>query len=79
MMAKIEEGENNDIQKKNSWLLRSRDGKSNNMWICMISHKEQISWTSISYGGFFNSLEWKQPNILNQFQIRDNKALSYEN
>ena len=79
LMAEIEGGENNDIQKKNSWILRSRDGKNNKIWVCALSYKAQYSWTSISKGGFFNSLEWREPNMLNQIQIKDNRSLSYEN
>ena len=79
LMATIEEGENNDIQKKNSWLLRSRNGNNSNMWVCMISRKSQSSWSSISLGGFFNSLEWKEPYMLNETNSENYNIVSYEN
>ena len=69
LMAKIEEGENNNFQKINSWQVRSEKGAENNIWICMVSNKQQNEWTSVSYGGYFNSLVWKQPNVLNQIKI----------
>ena len=65
LMAKIEEGENNNFQKINSWKIRSEKGIEDNIWICTISNKRQNEWTSVSYGGYFNSLVWKQPNVLN--------------
>ena len=68
LMAKIEEGENNNFQKINSWKIRSEKGAENNIWICAISNKQQNEWTSVSYGGYFNSLVWKQPNVLNEIQ-----------
>jgi len=69
LMAKIEEGENNNFQKINSWKARSENGAENNIWICTMSNKQQNEWTSVSYGGYFNSLVWKQPNVLNQIKI----------
>lgn len=69
LMAKIEEGENNSFQKINSWTIRSEKGAENNIWICKMSHKQQDEWTSVSYGGYFNSLVWKQPSMLNQIKI----------
>ena len=68
-LAKIEEGENNSFQKINSWTIRSEKGAENNIWICKMSHKQQDEWTSVSYGGYFNSLVWKQPSMLNQIKI----------
>ena len=78
-MATIEEGENNNIQKKNSWLLRSRNGNNSNMWVCMISRKSQSSWSSISSGGFFNSLEWREPSMLNETNSENYNIIPYEN
>ena len=69
LMARIEEGDSGDIQKVNSWELRSKSGASNNVWICMFSKKSQYEWTSLSLGGHFNSLEWRQPFMLNQVQL----------
>ena len=72
LMAKIEEGENNNSQIINSWKIRSEKGAENNIWICGVSNKQQNEWTSVSYGGYFNSLVWKQPNVLSQIQININ-------
>ena len=66
LMAKIEEGENSDIQKVNAWTLRSEKGVASHIWICSISNKAQNEWTSVSDGGYFNSLVWKQPFVLQQ-------------
>ena len=74
-MAKIEEGENNNSQKINSWKIRSDKGADSNTWICTVSKKQQNEWTSVSYGGYFNSLVWKQPSVLNEIinnNINDN-------
>ncbi len=70
LMAKIEGGENNNSQKINSWKIRSEKGAESNIWICTVSKKQQNEWTSVSYGGYFNSLVWKQPNVLNQIQSK---------
>ena len=78
LMAKIEEGDTGDIQKTNSWILRSRNGKENNIWVCMISKKSQLEWSSISTGGYFNSLEWKQPFVISDMQ-NTNINIAYEN
>ena len=69
LMAKIEEGDVNDIQKADSWKMRAQNGISNNIWICRISNKEQNEWSSVSKSGHFNSLEWRQPNMVNKFEI----------
>lgn len=66
LMAKIEEGDTGDINKSNSWNFRSKDGDINETWVCMISNKYQDKWTSVSNEGYFNSLVWKQPYMLNQ-------------
>jgi len=78
LMAKIEKGDANDVQKVNSWMLRSKNGANKNVWICMISKKIQNEWTSLSEGGYFNSLEWKQPIMLNE-QNLNHEDLLYEN
>jgi len=75
LMAKIEVGENNNSQKINSWKIRSDKGADSNTWICTVSKKQQNEWTSVSYGGYFNSLVWKQPSVLNEIinnNINDN-------
>jgi len=77
LMAKIEEGDTGDIQKVNSWTLRAKNGKENNIWVCMISNKSQNEWSSISRGGFFNSLEWKQPYMLSEIKSAE-RSLNYE-
>ncbi len=71
LMAKIEEGENNDIQKANAWKMRSNEGAENYLWICSITHKHQNTWSSVSNSGHFNSLEWKQPNMLKEVPNMD--------
>ena len=78
LMAKIEEGDSGDIQKINSWTLRAKNGAEKNVWICMISNKSQDEWSSVSRGGYFNSLEWKQSYMLSEFKNID-LALNYEN
>ena len=65
LMAKIEEGDTGDIQKTNSWILRARNGEENNIWVCFFSNQSQEKWSSVSRGGFFNSLEWKKPIMIN--------------
>ena len=66
LMARIEEGDSHDIQKINSWKMRAESGLESNVWICAITNKAQDEWSSIAYSGYFNSLEWKQPNMLRQ-------------
>lgn len=66
LMAKIEEGDTGDIQKINSWTLRSKNGVENNIWVCMLSKSSQNDWSSVSNSGHFNSLEWRQPFMLNK-------------
>ncbi len=66
-MADIETGEFNDIQKSDSWRLRAKNAELDNVWICNISNQPQNEWESMSISGYYNSLEWKQPQMLNQF------------
>ena len=66
LMAKIEEGESGNMQKKNSWIARSKNGVDSNIWVCIISNKTQNEWSSVSDAGYFNSLEWRRPKMLNQ-------------
>jgi HemY protein len=66
-MADIEAGEFNDIQKSDAWKLRAKTSDLENLWICKITNQPQHEWESLSQSGYFNSLEWKQPKMLNQF------------
>ena len=63
-MALLEMGEFNDIQKRDSWILRSENASFNEIWICQITNSPQKNWNSISESGHFNSLEWKRPKML---------------
>jgi HemY protein len=78
LMAEIEKGDNNDIQKFNSWMLRAKNGAEDKMWICVISKQTQDDWSALSYGGFFNSLEWTRPPMISQSFVK-NESLIYEN
>ena len=69
LMAKIEEGDSGDVQKINTWTQRAKDGAANNIWICTISKKSQQTWSSVSEAGYFNSLEWRQPIMLDSLEI----------
>jgi len=66
-MADIEVGEFNDIQKSDAWKLRAKTSDLENLWICKITNQPQNEWESLSHSGYFNSLEWQQPKMLNQF------------
>ena len=65
LMAKIEDGDSQDIQKVNSWTLRSERGETKDIWICSISNNSQNYWSAVSEGGYFNTLQWKKPKSLN--------------
>ena len=69
LMAKIEEGDSGDVQKINAWTQRAKEGAANNIWICTISKKSQQTWSSVSEAGYFNSLEWRQPIMLDSLEI----------
>jgi len=69
LMAKIEEGDSGDAQKINAWIQRAKNGVANNIWICTISKKSQQTWSSVSEAGYFNSLEWRQPMMLDSLEI----------
>ena len=62
LMAKIEDGDSQDIQKVNSWTLRSERGEAKDIWICSISNNSQNYWSAVSEGGYFNTLQWKNQN-----------------
>jgi len=66
-MSDIEAGEFNDIQKSDAWKLRAKTSDLENLWICKITNQPQNEWESLSHSGYFNSLEWQQPKMLNQF------------
>ncbi|MBI04260.1 MAG: hypothetical protein CMI96_00405 [Pelagibacteraceae bacterium] len=65
-MSDIEIGEFNDMQKSDAWKLRAQNAPLENLWICRITNKTQTEWEPLSISGYFNSLEWKQPKMLNQ-------------
>ena len=69
-MASLELGEFNDKQKSDAWLLRAQNANINEVWLCQISNFSQTNWSSVSESGYFNSLVWKQPKMLN-YQIID--------
>ena len=64
LMALLEMGEFNDIQKRDSWMLRAQNASFDEIWICQITNTPQKNWNSISESGHFNSLEWKRPKML---------------
>lgn len=64
LMSEIEKGDSNDKQKIDSWLSRANFGEISNIWICNITNISQQNWTSVSKGGYFNSLEWKKPVLI---------------
>ena len=72
LMASLEMGEFNDIQKRDSWLLRAENANIDEIWICQITNTSQHHWCSVSDSGHFNSLEWKRPKMLG------NNLLKYE-
>ncbi|MDC0192746.1 hypothetical protein OAJ89_05490, partial [Alphaproteobacteria bacterium] len=65
LMAKIEDGDSQDIQKVNSWTLRSERGEAKDIWICSVSNNSQNYWSAVSEAGYFNTLKWKKPKSLN--------------
>ena len=64
LMALLEMGEFNDIQKRDSWMLRAENANLDEIWICQITNTPQKNWNSISDSGHFNSLEWRRPKML---------------
>ena len=68
LMAKIEEGYSGDPQKINAWISRSNLGKLSKIWVCHISGISQTQWTSVSKGGYFNTLEWKYSSNFQELQ-----------
>ena len=70
-MASIEMGEFNDIQKRDSWMLRSENCNLNEIWVCQITSIAQNNWSSVSDSGYFNSLEWRRPKMLGTNIFKD--------
>ena len=66
-MARIEREENNNIQISDSWKTRGEKGEGDYIWVCGVTNIMQQEWTSMSKGGYFNSLQWRKPLLLNQF------------
>ena len=64
LMALLEMGEFNDIQKRDSWMLRAENGDLDEIWICKITNTPQKNWNTLSDSGHFNSLEWRRPKML---------------
>tara|TARA_B100000029_G_scaffold512468_1_gene609185 strand:+ start:185 stop:1480 length:1296 start_codon:yes stop_codon:yes gene_type:complete len=63
-MSEIELGQFNDVQKSESWKLRSNNADLDHYWICKITNSPQKDWAALSDAGYFNSLEWRQPKML---------------
>ena len=36
-------------------------------YFCSVTNSFQKEWESVSQSGYFNSLEWKQPIMLNKY------------
>ena len=70
LMSKIEEGNTGDPQKINAWISRSNLGKLGKIWVCQISKISQTQWSSVSKGGYFNTLEWRYTNNISELQGR---------
>ena len=64
-MSEIELGEFNDIQKSESWKLRANNAGSDYYWVCKFTNNPQKNWAALSDSGYFNSLEWVKPKMLN--------------
>ena len=76
LMSEIEKGDSNDKQKVDAWLSRANFGEMSNLWICGITNVSQQQWTSVSNSGYFNSLEWKKPSMIDVSQklsLKNNK------
>ena len=63
-MADIELGENNDKQKSDSWVLRSENLMLEKKWVCRITNQTQEEWKSLSDSGYFNSLVFNNPKMI---------------
>ncbi len=70
-MAALEMGEFNDIQKRDSWMLRAENANLDEIWICQVTNIPQNYWGSVSDSGHFNSLEWRRPKMLGTNILKD--------
>ena len=80
LMARIEEGDNGDPQKINSWVSRSNFGKLSKVWVCQISGLTQNNWSPVSEAGHFNTLVWEFPKNVSTidntiFELDTNKYI----
>ena len=56
------------LKKINAWISRSNLGKLSKIWICHISGVSQTQWTSVSKGGYFNTLDWRNSKNMPELQ-----------
>ena len=71
LMASLEMGELNDIQKRDAWMLRAESSNLDEIWICQITNISQNNWSSVADSGHFNSLEWRRPKMLGRVILND--------
>ena len=65
-MSDIELGQNSDIQKSDSWILRSENSIVENNWICKVTNQSQEEWNSLSDSGHFNSLVLSNSKMIDE-------------
>ena len=71
LMYEIEIGITGNAQKANSWKNRAALGDIEKTWVCKNSGTIQEEWSSVSEGGFFDSLEWTWPKT---YKLNQNNA-----
>lgn len=71
LMYEIEIGITGNAQKANSWKNRAALGDIEKTWVCKNSGTIQEEWSSVSEGGFFDSLEWTWPKT---YKLNHNNA-----
>ena len=71
LMYEIEIGITGNAQKANSWKNRAALGDIEKTWVCKNSATIQEEWSSVSEGGFFDSLEWTWPKT---YKLNQNNA-----
>ena len=71
LMYEIEIGITGNAQKANSWKNRAALGDIEKTWVCKNSGTIQEQWSSVSEGGFFDSLEWTWPKT---YKLNQNNA-----
>ena len=71
LMYEIEIGITGNAQKANSWKNRAALGDIEKTWVCKNSGTIQEEWSSVSEGGFFDSLEWAWPKT---YKLNQNNA-----